>query len=789
MSKKVKKQESKKIDKNIVLGAEEVKKYLPSTSTRKPNAQDLFETVRDFYANFHFSRLFLVNLAREIRVKYSVFRAVSVLKSTKKFKIHNKETFFAIYLRDKHRDIGTSVFNSRENSVADYIARVMEMMSIKRGRGDSDIDLTSVLLHLAVIYKNEKNASKLDACMKIFVYGMITSKNSNPFIVNIIHLWLAEDMLEAMGLDRDGWYWPVVARFLTELNNTYKKDCAQSSPRVKLIVPVREDQKASKLKYLARVFNVSYANTKKVFSSINNMCEATPEMLTALAQMQSLSPLKVKEWDFPAMIRFLDTMERKNQLQTHTQPSTLFNYFEAGRNIPREVIRRFNITPEFYEVSTILEEPFLEEAHIEIDCSDLKTILDIKPYIHDAIVVMLLRVRDYRRVKALISCIYNSNTKMLVTLKNIKNYSTGFVAEVKDLQKELVSYYNRNIHLRINYDYDTATSKFGEAQPEYLRVISDIHADVNKDRNYIFDFGTDFVVNCGDTSGDCETTRSWIKSYMRDGVVVAGNHLGYTMPYPQFNGSHNIKNWDSEIDPRNTKNGQMNYLKECFKSGGVRFMSNNIWEVNDFIIMGNTLYTDFKLFGSNNQAACMVEASRSMNDFRYCYFLDILRESKTKIDGFVRRYTPEFHLKQFNSCIGYFRNRLEYLRRHNNKKPIIVVTHFAPVPFAITEEYKNDPLSAAFASDLRYFIDKYPEIRLWCFGHVHTPMDFIYNKTRFVCEPWGYFNENNFKIENYGKRIPLRYIKSKSGWRVLLKNEIKEGKVIDYGKPEVRKES
>ena len=773
-----------KIDKSIVLGEEEVKKYLPAVPRKKPNSQDLFETVRDYYANFHFSRLFLVNVAREIRVKYSVFRAVSVLKSMQRFKIHNKETFFAIYLRDKHRDIGTCVYKEGENDVTSYMARVMEMMSIKRGRGVKDIDLTSVLFYLSIIYKEERSTPKLDTCMKLFVYSLITSKSSNPYIVNIIHLWTAPDMLEAMGLDRTGWYWPVVARFLTELNNTYSKFSAQSSPRVKLIVPVRENQRASKLKYLARVFSVSYANTKKVFKDINNMCEATPEMLTALAQMQNLSKIKVKEWDFAGIIRFLDTMEKSNKLQTHTQPSTLFNYFEAGANIPREVIKRFDITPEFYEVSTLLQDPFLDEAHIEIDCSDLNSILDIKPYVHDAILIMLLRVRDHRRIKAQIARMFDTNTKLLVTLRNVKNYNASFVAEVKDLQKELVSYYNRNIQMRINYDYDTATSKFGEAQPEYIRVISDIHADVNKDRNYVYDFGTDFVINCGDTSGDGETTRAWIKSYMRNGVVVAGNHIGYNMPYPQDNGPHNIKNWGSEIDPKNTKNGQVKYLKSCFKSGGVRFMSNDIWDVNDTIVIGNTLYTDFKLFGSKNQCGCMVEASRGMNDFKYCYFLDVRKENNGKIDGFVREYSPEFHLKQFNACIGYIKNRLEYLRKHKNKKPIIIVTHHAPLPFAITEEYKNDPLSAAFASDLRWFIDKYPEIRLWCFGHVHTPMDFIYNKTRFVCEPWGYFNENGFKVETYGKRIPLKYVKSRMGWRRLLLKEIKEGKVIDYGKPE-----
>lgn len=760
-----------------------IKENLKPLKDKKLGCIDNYAVASNYFANTEYSKSFIATIANEIKEKYGVDRAVSVLESLKRFRIHNKENFLQIYPSEKHRDLSMCAYEGNEGDIANFTAKVIELMSKRRARGEKDIDLTSFLFYTAAVARKERDWKKRAMCMKLFTSSLLASKDSNPFRIGIVHRWLEGRFLTAMGLNEKDWYWETVADFLTAINDRWCKDTDVSYPKIYLIAPVREDQRASKLKYLARLFNVSYANTKKVFADVIDLTEPSPEVLTGLAQMQALSNRKLQnELDYQGIVHFMATMEKSNRLFAHTQPSTLFNYFEAGKGIPRAVIKRYNIKPVFYEESGILNQPFKEEVHIGIDCSDLNDVDSIKGYAHDAVAVMLLRIRDYKRRQVQIAKVFDTNTLMRITLEKVKNYGVPFVTAVKQLEKEMISYYNRPIKILINYDYATATSKFGEPEKEFIRVISDIHADVNKDRNYIFDFGMDYVINCGDTSGDCETTRAWIKSYMRDGVVVAGNHMGYTMPYPELNGPQNIKGWASEIEPRNTRNGQVDYLCNCFQNGGVRFLSNNIIEFQGMIIIGNTLYTDFKLFGEKNQAACSMEAWRCMNDFKNSYYLYIKRDKHGKPDGFVKEYTPEYHIKQFNACLGYIRNRLRYLKNHNNKKPIIIVTHHIPVPYGVEDKYKNDPLSAAFASDLRWLIDENPEIRLWCFGHTHHPCDFIYNKTRFVCEPWGYFNENNYNVETYGKRIRISDIKSKKDWTAILKKEIGVGRVKVYEK-------
>ena len=45
-----------------------------------------------------------------------------------------------------------------------------------------------------------------------------------------------------------------------------------------------------------------------------------------------------------------------------------------------------------------------------------------------------------------------------------------------------------------------------------LRIISDIHTDINSSKQTTFDFGDDFVICCGDISGDRFSTEEWIRN-------------------------------------------------------------------------------------------------------------------------------------------------------------------------------------------------------------------------------------------------------------------------------------
>jgi len=73
--------------------------------------------------------------------------------------------------------------------------------------------------------------------------------------------------------------------------------------------------------------------------------------------------------------------------------------------------------------------------------------------------------------------------------------------------------------------------------------------------------------------------------------------------------------------------------------------------------------------------------------------------------------------------------------------PTVVVTHHGPHPGSIAEKYAGDPLNPAFVSDLTGMIEaRAPD--LWVHGHVHNVFDYVVGRTRIVCNPRGYSNEN-----------------------------------------------
>jgi len=78
----------------------------------------------------------------------------------------------------------------------------------------------------------------------------------------------------------------------------------------------------------------------------------------------------------------------------------------------------------------------------------------------------------------------------------------------------------------------------------------------------------------------------------------------------------------------------------------------------------------------------------------------------------------------------------------------ITISHHLPHDFFVAPGYQGSQLN-------RFFVGKVPEStldisKLWIYGHTHTSMDRTLNRTRFICNPFGYANYelNNNWIEN-----------------------------------------
>ena len=267
---------------------------------------------------------------------------------------------------------------------------------------------------------------------------------------------------------------------------------------------------------------------------------------------------------------------------------------------------------------------------------------------------------------------------------------------------------------------------------------------------------------------------------MRHGVLVAGNHLGYSKCYPELD----------QMDFKNTKGKNINIIAANFTGSNspIMFLSNTETEYNGIIILGTTLFTDFALYGEEHIEEAMAYAKRNMNDFRLVTSPGNKNYIKQE-DGYwfkdwkpggtcgVRLFTPQDHAYYFKFSYDFLKKKVEKYK----DRPIIIVTHHAPSPYSISQEYAGNMLNPAFASNLNEFIVNNPQIRLWCHGHVHNHFDYILGKTRIVCDPFGYNNENSADLPyNYGTRIRVADIKSKKPWTSICSEEIKFGLVKVY---------
>ena len=251
-----------------------------------------------------------------------------------------------------------------------------------------------------------------------------------------------------------------------------------------------------------------------------------------------------------------------------------------------------------------------------------------------------------------------------------------------------------------------------------LRIISDIHCNINSGQSTNFYFAPDdFVICCGDISGDRLTSEKWINENIKQGIVIGGNHLGYA---------------HSTYDKEESLNLSIKYLQSKFSSP-VYFLENQCIIIDNICFIGCILFTDFNLYG--NPDGCRFIAQKYLNDFR---------NVKLYEKGKLRTISTEDQLAFHKKSINFIEKTCQ---KHKDKK-VVIITHHAPSLKSISEEYKNDLLSAVFASNLEYLFERYSNIKLWCHGHIHSSVDYKLGNARIIANPLGYGNENvNFKKE------------------------------------------
>ena len=244
-----------------------------------------------------------------------------------------------------------------------------------------------------------------------------------------------------------------------------------------------------------------------------------------------------------------------------------------------------------------------------------------------------------------------------------------------------------------------------------VQPFSDLHFDVHPIKKIKIMDGVDVVVVAGDT---CEGALKAFEQLRRivpieiPIVMVLGNHEYYRRFIP------------NELALAHTQAPAFNIHileNETVTIGGDKGIQ----------FIGATLWTNYEAFGDTRKSSVMDACATGMNDHR------LIGWQKQP----WRRFRPrEAAIMHYQSA-----TYIEQALTSSSADRCVVVTHHAVHWNSIDPKFANDPLTAAFVTDMTKLIEKY-QPAVWIHGHVHNSSDYRVGNTRIICNPHGYGAEN-----------------------------------------------
>ncbi|MBC3932604.1 metallophosphoesterase [Undibacterium curvum] len=172
---------------------------------------------------------------------------------------------------------------------------------------------------------------------------------------------------------------------------------------------------------------------------------------------------------------------------------------------------------------------------------------------------------------------------------------------------------------------------------------------------------------------------------------------------------------------KNLDDIQVEIAEACKAIGHVHFLNEGELIVDGVRFLGATMWTDFCLFGADTKQAAMREAEAVMMDYKRIRLANAGYRKLRAAD------TAKMHAEQ--------KHWLKAKLAEAFSGKTVVVTHMALSRLSVAERYADDPVSAAYASNLD---DLAMQADLWIHGHMHDSFDYQIGECRVVCNPCGY---------------------------------------------------
>lgn len=248
-----------------------------------------------------------------------------------------------------------------------------------------------------------------------------------------------------------------------------------------------------------------------------------------------------------------------------------------------------------------------------------------------------------------------------------------------------------------------------------IQLLSDLHFERYRDERPLgpADVATeaDIVVIAGDIDGVERSVASAIGLFPRTELIVmiGGNHEHYGTGQSIDDGLEEMRD-NAKHYSRNGRRVVVLEDEACVvdvRGCPVRFL-------------GSTLWSDFNLYGNPYRDASLV--ARALNDYRLITGRETL--------GLL---SPAEVRSRHAVSAGFIARELAI----PHQGPTVVVTHHLPSARSIAPVYRDDHISAGFASNDDYLVGM--GATLWIHGHTHTGCSYRdASGTAVVCNPLGY---------------------------------------------------
>ena len=295
-----------------------------------------------------------------------------------------------------------------------------------------------------------------------------------------------------------------------------------------------------------------------------------------------------------------------------------------------------------------------------------------------------------------------------------------------------------------------------------IRILSDLHLDINKDYNLdLHKNGANdvFTLIAGDICGDPRKTIEWIKKNVHQGGFCCGNHLVYN---------------DRKMAIEDLKNE----LHEAFPlNSNITFFDNDVGviskEIDDGILLvSDVLYTDYKLKinGFNERGSTRVNMMAAEPKFSGSYMNDFVwgytKKKMYKKEPWSKDYEPEnlWHLrtKYYKNHFDKAFKKITEIIETNQDKQIILMSHHCLSENCISDEFTHDSLNGSYVSPKDKWIMDHPNIKLVISGHVHFRTSFNVGNTLYVLNPLGYcrdtYKQYNQKTDKWDVWTPNCFV-------------------------------